>query len=202
MPSRSEARSQCPVCDNANIQTRLIESALSYSEGPGLDEQTHCDDAIHFSCTACGQFVVTLCDCVNLVSTRRKGKWNSFQASALLREQTIAKLPPFWLRHGMDPYGPLKWLSSLAVVNLPELLQRWPKSIPERIDRTLCNIGRLSSHAGQHVPMGDEDFALAFAEIVAETIFVRRALIDEGFLDHLLPEGRTTRLDVRLTPKG
>lgn len=201
MPSLNEAKSCCPVCLHTEVKSRHIESA-ALRNGGGMEEVTHKDDAVHVSCPLCGTFVVTLCDCVNLKSTRLRNTWNHFHLSALLREQSVRNLPPFWLRYGMDPYGPLKWDQLLAHIDLEELLHRWPHTVPDRLDRTLCNLASMSPIGGHRAPMADSDTSLTFAVSVGEAIYTRRALIDQQLLDFLPPEAGISTTEVWLTPKG
>ena len=123
MPSLSEARECCPVCLRSDVEQREIDSAARRSGG--MENITHKDSAIRFSFPSCGTFVVTTTDCDNLKSASTRNKWNPKHLSALLREQSSRGLPPFWLRYGMDPYGPLKWDGQLAPIDLEELLHRY-----------------------------------------------------------------------------
>src|ERR1051326_456734 len=143
----------CPVCLGSNVQLRMVESAVPGKDGPGFQNRTHSDDAFFVECRSCGEFVVTRCDYTNLKSHRQRSKWNAAHLSALLREQTTRPLARFWLQYGMDPYGPLKWDRSLAPIDLDELLGRWPRSVPERIDRSLCNLARLSPTGGHRIEL-------------------------------------------------
>lgn len=97
----------CPVCLRESIEATRIRSAVPWQNDGRMENRTHCDDALLVHCRACGNFVVTDCDRENLRSERLR-TWNSAHLSALLREQTIRGLPPFWLQFGMAPYGPLE----------------------------------------------------------------------------------------------
>src|SRR5688572_6891961 len=130
MPSLNEAMSCCPVCLCEDIKAQSIESAIPYATGGFMMEnRSGKDQGVYFSCPACGKFVVTNCDCVNLKSDQLR-TWKKTHLSALLREQTARRLPPFWLRTGiMEPYGPLDWHAPLAHIDLEALLQRWPRTV-------------------------------------------------------------------------
>jgi hypothetical protein len=207
MPSHNDAKSCCPVCLRTEIEVRLIDSAVPDEPGFGMKDRTNCDEAFRFTCKSCGEFVVTNCDCTNLKSPRVRNKWNERHLSALLREQTISKLPPYWLRTGiMEPYGPLRTTERLAHINLEELLERWPRSIPDRIDRALCNLARMSPVGGYQIPMVDsETLSLMFAETVDEAVFIRNALIDQKLIVDAIEirtSGNLGTAKIHLTPLG
>jgi nucleoside 2-deoxyribosyltransferase len=189
----------CPVCLREGVEGRFIESAAPSQNGDILPNRTHSDDAILVQCSACGEFVVTGCDLVNLRSERLRVQWSPAQLSALLREQTIRGLPPFWLRYGMDPYGPIK-RENLAPIDLDELLRRWPRTVPERIDRTLCNLARLSPIGGHLHTFDPADTALAFAETPDEASYHLSSLVHRGYLDDSTSH-QLVRV-VSLTPDG
>jgi hypothetical protein len=181
MPSLNKASECCPVCNDPSVKAKVIQSAIPYTE-QDLN-RTHCDDAVYFECCSCGEFVVTNGDCANLKSPRQRAKWNPMHVSALLREQTISGLPPFWLRDGMEPYGELNFNKSLTPIDLRELLLRWPRSVSEKLDRTVCNIAKLSPVAGKVVQINEKDCSIAFAEDYTELQFFREALIRRNLLD-------------------
>lgn len=203
MPSLNEAMSCCPVCLRQDIEAKSIQSQIPYATGGiMMENRSGKDSGVYFSCPSCGEFVVTNCDCVNLKSDRLR-TWKVTHLSALLREQTARRLPPFWLRTGiMEPYGPLDWQSPLAHIDLEELLQRWPRTVVERIDRTLCNFASLSRFGGDRITIRSaDDNPLAFAENIGEAIFHKRALIDSQYLEEFFEPGNSN-CDVRVTPKG
>jgi hypothetical protein len=192
----------CPVCLRSDAERRLINSAVPYKQMGLMESREGKDHGFFIKCKACGEFVVTYKDDVNLKSARLRSEWNATHLSALLREQTCRGLPPFWLRYGMDPYGPLDWHAPLAPIDLEELLQRWPRTVSERIDRTLCNFASLSGYGGDRITINsDDDNALAFAKNIGEAIFHRQALVDQGYAVVGFEAGTPNR-EVKITPKG
>lgn len=192
--------SGCPVCLRQEATLRPIESAIPMRCDGTMENRDHKDHGYLVDCPACGEFVVTYSDNVNLRSARLRNKWRDFQVSALLREQTIRYLPRYWLRDGMDPYGPLE-TTDLAPINLTELLARWPRSVVERIDRTLCNLARLSPVAGHHLEIHGFENSITFAETPDEAQYNIRALVDTGMLENFNRVSGIYR-DVSLTPNG
>lgn len=178
----NQSDSTCPVCLRQDVNLTRIESAVPQSSGVKLDNRTHADSAVLVTCPACGEFVVTECDRVNLQSQRLRNRWSAAQLSALLREQTIRPLPLFWLQYGMEPYGPLEWDGVLAPIDLDELLDRWPRTVPDRIDRTLCNVARLAPNGGDRVDLSHEDFAVGFAKTEGEAYYHIQTLMARNFV--------------------
>lgn len=188
--------SQCPVCQREPQDAMMIRSAVPYENGTVLGNRTHKDDAIRFRCNSCGEFVVTTCDWTNLMSPRLR-QWNAMHLSALLREQAITRgLPPFWLRFGMDPYGELDWDGRLAPIDLDELLQRWPRTLSDRIDRTLCNLANLSKYVGDKLIIRHDDVSVTFSECQEESDFVMSLLANRDFVKLIKSsDGAEMRLD-------
>jgi DNA-binding MarR family transcriptional regulator len=176
------AESGCPVCGR---QEEVKVEGLGASWAVSL-----------VTCPACGEFGVTDQDYVNLASSRSKGEWKFFQLSALLRERSIRPLPRFCLQDGTEPYE----RPGFVVINVKELLGQWPRTVPERLDRTLCNLATLSQRAGDPVDVMSNVVPLAFAETAKEADYNIKALVDLGFLNR--EEDAYTRKTVILTPKG
>ncbi len=204
MPSRTEAMSCCPVCMRDDINARPIESAVPYNSASMFENRTNKDSAVFFNCPACGEYVATECDCVNLKSDPIRAEWDPLHISSLLREQTVSQLPSFWLRTGiMEPYGSLNWADRLVHIDVNELLQRWPRTVGERIDRTLCNFVALSHHGGDRVTIRSSvDNPLAFAQNIGEAIFHRSALVDSQLVEVMPPEPGSSNIDIVVTSKG
>jgi len=139
-------------------------------------------------------------DDVNLKSTRLRN-WNPAHLSALVREQSIRPLPTFWLQYGSGPYGPFEWQDALAPIGVDELLARWPRTVPERIERTLCNLARRSPTAGYDVDVPPDDTAFAFAQTPDEAQYHINALVASGLLNGKFVF-RSQPSNFSLTPKG
>jgi hypothetical protein len=157
------APSNCPVCSRT-------DATLEYLGSQGFDAE-------RVNCRSCGEFYVSRLDKINLSNGR--GKWNPSHVSALLREQTI-RGSRFWLRDGGAPVAPPAWSNNVPI-DLTELLEQWPRTVPDRINRALCNLARLSLRGGHCIK--DIEPSLLFSETGEEGLYNLEALKGYGFLD-------------------
>lgn len=164
-----------------------------------MEDRTHCDDARYVRCKSCGEFIVTKTDFVNLMSNRLRSQWSASHLSSLLREQSIQQLPRIWLQYGMVPYGPIQ-STDVSPVDLNELLRRWPRTVPERLDRCLCNLGRLSPTGGHELSIDRSETSLVFATTAQEAQFNIQSLVEYGFLAEATQSREA--LVVVITPEG
>jgi hypothetical protein len=82
-----------------------------------------------------------------------------------------------------------------------ELLAWWPRTVPERIDRTLCNFAKCSRTGGQVVQIGAaDDVAFTFAETAREARYHIESLQNRGYLEQ--PKSTTQRGLLTVTPAG
>jgi len=195
----NQLESLCPVCGRQDADMTFIRSALAWTQTLEMQNRTHSADAKLITCKSCGEFVVTDQDYVNVKNGRAKGDWNPYHLSALLREQSIRPLPRYWLQDEMAPYGPLQ-RTDLAAIDLRELLEHWPRAVPERIDRALCNFARLSKRGGEQVRLGEAALSLLFAESESEAEFHLTALVENGILK--AGGAQPLKWPVEVTPKG
>ena len=181
----------------------LSDSACPVCSDPVRFTTIPPDDAL-VPCPRCGKFAISRPDAIKLVYTRSKGQFNRFQISALLRERSI-KGSTTWLQDGSEACE----RPGYTAIDVKELIRQWPQSVPERLDRTLCNLARLSHRAGDGVLVkleeGSLNFAeheasLAFAETVEEARYNLDALVEYGFLKPAMVPNQGT--DFILTPKG
>ena len=195
----SSYESGCPICLREDATLKLIPSAIPPRIGE-IEDRTHQDNGYFVICPMCGEFVVTRMDNVNFRSPRLRSAWHDFQISALLYEQTTRPPPRFWLRYGMNPYGALE-KTDLVPIELDELLTRWPRTVVERIERTLCNLARLSPVAGHHLTAPSMEKSVAFAETLDEAKYNIKAIVDAGFLEVIHKVSGILAV-VSLTPRG
>lgn len=190
--------SVCPVCRREEVKATEIPSAVPRKLGV-VELRMYRDDALLYECPGCGCFAVARVDAEDFLhNERERGKLNPLRLSALLREQTIRGLPPYWLHFEGEPYGPIK-ATNLAAIPVTELLARWPRTVPERIERTLCNVARLSPTGGHCVEFDYDDTSVAFAETPDEAAYYVKSLVHRGYLTD---SGDGSRAKLVLTSDG
>lgn len=116
-----------------------------------------------------------------LENIQETNKLKPQRLSALLREHSIRGLPPYWVQFTKEPYGALG-SNRLVPIFVYELLARWPQTVPERLNRTLCNFARLSGRGGRPVDILGESRELAFAESDDEADYHIGCLVDRKYL--------------------
>lgn len=190
----------CPICTNPPIEIGAIESAVPRNLGV-VEVRTPAAGVLRYQCGRCGTFAVTRDDeDDNLRDENTRLSFHPKRLSALLREQNLRRMPPFWLQFRTDTYGPLK-SNDVSPIHVQELLSRWPRTVSDRIERTLCNLASLSPTGGYRVPIDLEDTSLTFAENKAEAGYHVACLLDRKWVVNYGPDNHA---DFRLvlTPKG
>lgn len=148
-------------------------------------------DLYFFQGCHCGRYWVEHCDYEDfLQNQRRLSSEERSRLSALLRESTIIGRPPTFLQFRKDKYPD----APSAVARLAEeLLSTWPRTVSERLDRTVCNLGRIMRRAGGSATMLTNEPCLTFAETVDEAQAHQNYLLEE----HLLaPSDQGIRLTI------
>ena len=190
----------CPVCKQQGCSVTDIPSSVLRTIGR-VQETTDYQGVSLYECTRCGRFAVTRHDVADFLENEtQRERYHPLRLSALLREQTISKLPSYWVRFGTKPYGPLQQCD-LAPIDVDELLTRWPRTVSERLNRTLCNLARLSPNGGHRVDFDSADTSLACAETGVEAGYNFRCLKKLELVDD---KGSLDRAEshVTLTAKG
>jgi len=149
--------------------------------GPNVTAQrNHLTEITEYTCDGCGKFFITQCDMEDLRDSEKLRKRALLsRLSALAREQTIAKRPPFFIQFTRGHYSANPHASAIF---FEELLQRWPETVPERLDSALSNLARLSPEGGHLLPWPSADPILLFAESPREAEFFQESLRDSGYL--------------------
>lgn len=184
---------KCPVCGPPDTR----RSVVLFEDSPYLKV---------YQCKLCGDLAVSNDDesdyLLEAAGTLRRG-YPREMLSALLRERTIKGLPPTWLQFGArnKKYARLERSGQFARTHIEELLQQAPMDVPEKIERSLCNLGRQSRDRGGHImEVTDDEQSLFFAVDQQECTYIMNALIKEDFVEHAGTRANQTRL--RLTPRG
>ncbi len=105
------------------------------------------------------------------------------QISCLLRERSIRKKPSVFLQFKKDKYPEIEGTEPVFVHDW--LRQAWPKTVREKIDRTLQCIAALSPSAGHLVgvnPRQREDSPIVTDAIPSESPFILQAAMRRGWI--------------------
>jgi hypothetical protein len=143
------------------------------------------------NCPLCGKFAVTYQDSENLNNSRNR-EWSAFEISALLRERHVGPFPPYLLRDGT-----VGEREGYTAIDVKDLKGQWPRSVLDRIDRTLVNLARLSPTIGHRITVDLNDTSLAFAQTSGELLYTIKALGE--FVTH---SSTYNTISVILTPSG
>ena len=166
----SEWDSICPVCRATTSGDQHVESTDVFC------------DAILVKCPRCGTYAITFRENRSLKLTPFSPP-DIIKVSALLHEQSLrSRLPKFWLQTSQLEHGPLNY-SDLTPIGTEELLSRWPTTVIERLNRSLCNLAHMSPNAGHQLPLArrnDTTNSLLFASNSGEADFHIAALEERG----------------------
>lgn len=171
----------CPICLRRNGKQVVVEAVERPPRDGRVHEQT-ADDAERYECSMCGIFLITHNDCEDYLLSKRRESFQPSRLSALSREQNIRGLHPFWIQFKTEPYGELR-SRDLVAIHVQELLSRWPRTVLEKLDRTLRNLAALSPSGGDRVEVFPDDLSLVFASSKPEAAYNIRCLVDQGYVD-------------------
>jgi len=175
-------RQKCPLCEcNANVEKHVWSSR---------------EFELDVSCRFCGSFLITS----TAISELKPNESKRIQLSHLLAEVILKGRSPITIIGNSQKEGNFK--DSPRTVD--DILRDYPKSIPERMDRALSNIARLSSgKLGEEICISNLLSAKGYLQIFAmdfrETIGIVEYLKNLGFLS-VSQEG--TSIKVIMHPKG
>ena len=159
-------------------------------------------DVYFFRCRSCGVFWMT----PEAGQVLRSIDEQRYKVSAFTREETLRDRIPILTseRVSMDGVHPGDPLNKANPIQIEEVIAtRYPRTINERLDRSLANLAHMSRHLGDSVAMDlKQDAPLFFAANVGELRFTRDALVDDGLVaiesSHSAPDGWV----ILLTPAG
>ena len=167
----------CPLCNQPANRTPL-----------GLD------DLYKFEACYCGTFFVERCDYDDFLGRERGiDVHRRARLSALIRESQIKGHRPIFLQFRRARYAP----APNAVPRFVDefLHSEWPRTVPLRLDRTLCNLGQMSPKGGDACLVLSKNPAIAFAEDSEEADWNERCLVGEGFIEYIHPEHLSLTLE-------
>lgn len=118
--------------------------------------------------------------------------------ASLLCERRLKQLPAPLVVFGK---APTSRPSYAPIVSIQELLAGWPESVPERIDRSLCNLARAFAKPGETVKLkiGDSCDYLLFTNDAQEARFYADSLIQNRCAERISP---SSLWELRITSEG
>lgn len=124
---------------------------------------------------------------------------------ALLYERTLRSgsvpLVVFQQPHLRDAKENVTFTDSISA---NDLLAQWPATVPERIERCLCNLANYKKEAGEiielKIPKDKRTHVLFFSETYGEALYYLKALVDYGWVSD--DSSAMQELLLVITPEG
>jgi hypothetical protein len=140
-------------------------------------------DVLQYRCRRCGEYAVSLRAAAAIQTNYNDVLW---KLSAYTREKSLqGSTPAIYLEEsatGFDSRG--------GNVDLNTMLDAFPKTVAERLDRTLLNLARLTNYLGAEISLDRGHYPTLFASNHVEMVFIIDQLIDDGLVSgekHKLP---------------
>jgi hypothetical protein len=136
-------------------------------------------DSYVYDCQLCGHYALRKPEKEDFLDQARfREKYCPYRLSALTREQWISGRGGFFLQFKAKDYPVLRDYHPMSVREL--LDAHWPRSVPELLERALCNIARLTTRLDTLVKL---DRALVFAQDDHETPRIISLLLTQGLIE-------------------
>ena len=133
------------------------------------------------NCRYCGTYFVERNDYDDLLNNPTDlSADDKCRLSSLNAENEINGYLPFFLQFRNAQYATVP--NSIPIYT-KELLRSWPRSTLDRLDRTICNLGRMSYEAGHHCSTLRNNPAITFAQSENEADIHERYLLNEGLIE-------------------
>jgi len=176
-------QSTCPICNSAAQRTFLNNHRVC-----------------SYMCRICKDFALWIDEQEDYLDDQTaRNNYYPDRIAALLKERNIKNLPHPVLLFKTVKYGDIP---SFVPVYVPDLLAEWPDTVPQRIDRCLCNLARHSPLTGQKIELqrwGHNDF-LFFTKLQDEEEYYVNALKQYGWIT--VSENNLHLSELCITPKG
>jgi len=138
---------------------------------------------------------------------KERGVDERSRLGALLYERSTREYPPAYLQFDIAAYRDHKHPNTRDAVPLlvPEWVSNeWPRTVPEQLNRSLCNLARKSERAGSEIHL-DQDLFVFFTMEPQEWHYVLVALRERDWVRVIKGDSDTSmvpRFDLQVTPKG
>lgn|GEM_PF-276937 len=210
MSTGESQSSTCPLCSTDNGVERIALFAVPTRDPIGqLIYRSADDTGTRYQCPRCGSFILTTRDEEHFLRQgNARNQVEVWKLSALTYEHTVQSLPIAWIRFsGAEDYTRLveapplgEVITHYTPVYHVDITNRWPRNVAEKLNRTLCNLARLSHIAGERIEIGFDNPAFAFGICRDESEFLLKSLIDVGLLSEF--DAGLPSHGVALTAKG
>ena len=174
---------------------------------PLCGENAQCEPSGHrdinrYDGCACGAYYVHVTELPMAPGDIKGGKYKHLPA--LLNERTLrgdlVPLLVFIQSHLPEAKDKITFADPIFV---DDLLAQWPGTVPERIDRCLCNLANYKKEAGEiielKIPKDKRTYVLFFSETYEKARYYVKALDDYGWV---LTKGHSLAWQLVITPKG
>ncbi len=167
----------CPLCQQTGQRIRR----------PGWPELRF------YECRFCGSFAISseVSDQVKDMEPRERARISAYTRSAAIREIRVTVL----LRPPEEQERPYE-----NAVALQDVLDSFPRTIAQRLDRGLMNLAKLSPLPGDEVSLSDRDHAVLYGEDKGPMGYLAEALEHAGLIHKR--QAYQIGMQVRLTPSG
>lgn len=172
------AQTTCPICGRDGVRSQKNSGKDSYT----------------YECHVCGGYSITA---QAMESLKVQTAEDNARISACTRERHIQRRPRVTILTAPPGVQSAERLG----LNIEDIIASFPVNPAERLDRTLKNLHRLSRYPGAEIPMSPEEdyYPIFFAENGEAALFLREALIEEGWISHA---GSTVSPAIMLTVRG
>jgi hypothetical protein len=135
-------------------------------------------DVSEFKCKTCGTYKLHLLE-ITIVKNGRI-TWEPWKISAYVREKSIRKMPvPVLSFQERVPAGARIGTAFIGFVE-----SEFPKTVADRLDRTLLNLEALSHQPGDRIKLDPRfDYPIAFAENGGAFDFLFSQLRNDGYIE-------------------
>lgn len=153
----------CPIC------------SMECTEAQKVNEK----DVVEYDCPRCGDYSITVVAKMDLENSGMN-RQDRAKVGAYLRERTLRGDPRIRIRSQQAPES----RTDTPVITIDEIIvDRFPRTVSERLDRALKNLHRLSGYPGCMISLDLEvDGPVLFAEHKDSFSFIQDTLQEAGWV--------------------
>lgn len=180
----------CPFCQTNQTECQDVPRDKIFGPTGALRIAGYETPVWSFDCNVCGRFVITKFDLSTLADRFSADSVDRMRIAALLCERRVRRLPTPWLRcrrheSELDTHGEYPAISNsvdTVVLYIDELLDQWPRSLIEKLNRALSNLARECKRPGTPIALDPNNIAFLFGESHEEALQFHLWLRERGDL--------------------